>query len=514
MSNPAAKTIERPPVVAIMGHVDHGKSTLLDYIRKTNVVAGEAGGITQHISAYEINHSDESGNNKKITFLDTPGHAAFTSMRERGAHVADIAILIVSAEDSIKQQTLESLETIKKSGTPFIVAINKIDKPNANPEKVKTDLIEHEVYLEGYGGDVLYNQISAKQGTGVEELLSTILLVSELQEFTGNPDKEATGFVIESNVDEKRGISSSLVVKDGTLKKGMFVVIGTMLGTTRIFEDFKGDQIEEATFSSPIKITGFTSPLKLFGGALTKVPRAGEQFYSFETKKEAEKFIQEMKELEEKRSALPDNELITAETKLVPLVIKTDVLGTTEAVLKEINKLQRSEVAYKILDADCGDISEKDITFAQADSETVIAGFNVKVDKKATDMNEQVGATIKTFDIIYELTAWLEEMLETRRPRKEIEEEHGTAKILAFFSKTKNKQVVGGSIKSGHFEVKDSVKIVRRDVEIGYGTIVGLQQNKLEVKIIKEGSQCGILVDSKIDIAEGDELIAFTKVIK
>ena len=285
MSKNTAKTNERPPVVAIMGHVDHGKSTLLDYIRDTNIVDGEAGGITQHISAYEIIHKNESGEEKKISFLDTPGHEAFTSMRERGAAVADIAILIVSAEDSVKKQTLESLETIRKSGTPFFVAINKIDKPNANPEKVKTDLIEHEVYLEGYGGDIPFVEISAKTGTNIDELLSTILLLSELAELKGNPEALASGFVIESDMDQKRGISSTLIIKDGTLKSGMFIVVGNMLSTTRIFEDFKGETIKEATFSSPIKITGFTSPIKLFSGALTKVPKAGEAFYSFEKKK-------------------------------------------------------------------------------------------------------------------------------------------------------------------------------------------------------------------------------------
>ncbi|NCS99477.1 translation initiation factor IF-2 [Candidatus Parcubacteria bacterium] len=514
MSKNTANKIERPPVVAIMGHVDHGKSTLLDYIRSTNIVDGEAGGITQHISAYEITHKNEEGVDKKITFLDTPGHEAFTSMRERGARLADIAILIVSAEDGVKKQTLESLETIKSSGTPFFVAINKIDKPNADPEKVKNGLVEHEVYLEGYGGDVPYVEISAKAGTNVDSLLSTILLLAELEELTGTPEIAATGFVIESDVNEKRGISSSLVIKDGTLKKGMFIVVNNMLSPTKIFENFLGETITEATFSTPIQITGFNSPIKILGGSLTKVPRAGEAFFSFESKKEAEKFIAEVNETGEDTTFITESEVITGDTKLVPLIIKTDVLGTTEAVIKEIMKLQRPEVSFKIVEACVGDISERDITFAQADKETIIAGFNVKVDKKAIDANEQIGATVKTFTIIYELTAWLEEELEARRPRLEIDEEHGSAKILAFFSKMKNKQVVGGSINSGSFSVKDHVKIVRRDNEIGTGVVVGLQQNKLDAQIVKEGNQCGILVESKIDIAQGDVLVAFTKVVK
>ncbi len=514
MSNQSESKIERPPVVAIMGHVDHGKSTLLDYIRNTNIVAGEAGGITQHISAYEITHKNELGENKKITFLDTPGHEAFTSMRERGAHVADIAILIVSAEDGVKKQTLESLETIRKSKTPFFVAINKIDKPNANPEKVKSELVEHEVYLEGYGGDIPFVEISAKAGTNIDSLLSTILLMAELEELTGTPELPAEGFVIESDVDEKRGVSSSLLIKNGTLKKGMFIVVNNMIAPTKIFENFIGETIQEATFSTPIQITGFTSPLRILGGSLTKVPRAGEAFYSFNTKKEAEAFIAEIGEQGKENTFITESEVITPDTKLVPLIIKTDVLGTTEAVIKEIMKLQRPEVSYKIIEAGVGDISEKDISFAQADKETLITGFNIKIDKKALDANEQIKATVKTFDVIYELTAWLEKMLEEKRPRLETEEAHGTAKILAFFSKVKNKQVVGGSIDSGFFSVKDQVKIVRRENDIGFGTIVGLQQNKFDVNMVKEGNQCGIMVESKLDIVKDDVLVAFTRVTK
>jgi translation initiation factor IF-2 len=508
--------IERPPVVAIMGHVDHGKSTLLDYIRKTNVVAGEAGGITQHISAYEISHESEDGSKKNITFIDTPGHEAFTSMRERGANIADIAILIVSAEDGVKKQTLESLATIRKSGTPFFVAINKIDKPNANPERVKSELVEHEVYLEGFGGDIPYIEISAKTGKGVPELLSTILLVAELEELRGVPNTPATGFVIESDIDGKRGISSSLVIKNGTLTKGMFVVVNNMLSTTRIFEDFKGEQLDSATFSSPIKITGFTSPLRTIGETSTRVPRAGEEFYSFETKKEAEKFIQEILELnpQEDKASLSSSELITENTKRIPLIIKTDVAGTTEAVLKEISNIQREEVAYKIIEAGVGDISEKDVSFAQADKETIIVGFNVKADKKAIDANEQIGATVQTFTIIYELTAWLEKELEARRPRKEIDEIHGEAKVLAFFSKTKNKNVVGCRVISGVIALKDQVKILRGEQEIGFGSVVGMQQNKLDAKEVREGYECGILIESKHDIEQGDMLQAFKRITR
>ena len=260
------KKIQRPPVIVVMGHIDHGKSALLDYIRKTNVVESESGGITQHISAYELTH-----NNRKITFLDTPGHEAFKKMRSRGTEVADIAILVVSAEEGVKAQTLEALECIKESTIPFIVAINKIDKPQANVEKIKQNLIENEIYLEGLGGEIPFVPVSAKTGVGIPELLDMMLLVADLEELSGDKGKSADGIVIESNLDQKKGISASLVIKDGTLKSGMFVVAGDSFSPVRIMEDFKGLPIKEASFSSPIKIVGFN-----------KVPQVGAKFSSFD----------------------------------------------------------------------------------------------------------------------------------------------------------------------------------------------------------------------------------------
>ena len=503
---------ERPPIVAVMGHVDHGKSTLLDYIRKTNIVAGEAGGITQHISAYEINHINESGLSKKITFLDTPGHEAFGMMRRRGASIADIAILVVSAEDSIKTQTLESLKSIKEAGLPFIVAINKIDKPNANPEKVKTDFIEHEVYLEGFGGDVPYVHISAKAGTGVPELIATVLLLAEMIELRADPNVPATGFILESDVDQQRGISSTLIITDGTLSKGMFIVADNAISGTKIFEDFTGKQIVEATFSSPIRITGFTAPIRFAG--FTKVPRAGEMFRSFQTKKEAEEYIDGI-DLEKISSAqIPNESIVTGDTKLVPLIIKTDVLGTGEAIAGEIARFQTSEVAYKIISLGVGDISENDVLFANVDESVVIAGFNTKMDRKAIDANEQVHATIKTFNVIYELTKWLKNILEDRRPRKEIEEVSATVKVLKLFSQKKTSQVLGGKVQSGVLKVGTNVRIIRRENFLGYGTMKELQQNKIETKEVATDMQFGGMVDSKIDIAEGDILEAFTRIIK
>lgn len=511
--SPASPTkIQRPPVVAIMGHVDHGKSTLLDYIRKTNVVAGEAGGITQHISAYEVVHKDENGNPRKITFLDTPGHEAFSNMRSRGAKAADIAILVVAADDGVNTQTKEVYETIKESKTPFIVAINKIDKPGANLEKTKNSLLEAGIYVEGYGGNISVVEISAKQGTGIKELLDTVLLTAELEGLTGDPSINATGLVIESHLDEKRGISATLVIKDGVLSKGMFVVIDDAIASTRIFEDFRGKVITAAEFSSPICITGFSSSVKIFG--LIKVPKVGETFYSFETKKEAEKFIEEGSGRSTKTKPEDGSAGNDMNGFYLPLIIKTDVAGTSEAVQTEVEKIISEGAKFKIIRVGVGDISESDLNFAQADRNVIIVGFNVKVERTALDANEQIGATIKSFNIIYELTDWLKKEISERRPRIDQEEIRGSMKVLKLFSQTKDKQVLGGRVNSGIIKVGDQVKIVRRDETVGRGKVVGLQQSKVEARQVSEGLECGAMIDSSESIAPGDILESFIIVKK
>jgi len=490
---------KRAPVVAIMGHVDHGKSTLLDFIRKTNVVDGEAGGITQHLSAYEVHHKDEEDTERTITFLDTPGHEAFTKMRIRGAQVADIAILVVSAEDGVKQQTIEAYETIKASNIPFIVAVNKIDKPGANIDQTKINLSEHEIYVEGYGGSIPFVPISAKQGTNIEELLTTILLVADLEEFHGNPNKPAEGIVIESHTDPKSGISATLIIKDGFVKKGQFIVAGNAVCPTRMLSDFTGKSINYAQFSSPIVVTGWSS-----------LPPVGAIFKTFENKKEAEKTFGGLKETESDLMKTL-SEITTFETKLIPIIIKTDVLGTFEAIDKQISKLQRPEVACKLISRGVGNISEVDINFAQADKDVLIIGFNVGFDKNATELNMQVDATIKTFTIIYKLTEWLQEEMEKRRPRKLTPIVHGALKVLKIFSKTKDKQVMGGEMIEGSLLLNITARIMRKDTEIGTGIIKNLQQNKIEVKEIKEG-QCGLMIESKIEVAVGDVLEVFTMI--
>ncbi len=493
--------IVRPPVVVVMGHVDHGKSTLLDYIRKSNVVASEAGGITQSISAYEVSHKDETGKDRLITFLDTPGHEAFSKMRARGAFASDIAILVVSAEDSVKAQTLEAYNTIIESKTPYIVAINKIDKPNANIEKTKMDLVEKGIYLEGMGGDIPFVPISAKIGTGVNELLDMILLVADMGAFTGDPKLNASGIVIEANREPKRGVSATVVIKNGTLKSGMFVVAGQALVTTRIMENFLGKPIKEATFSSPIRLVGFES-----------MPEVGSVFESFASKKEAENYISIIKEESlNNRNSKVDTEQTG---KIIPIIVKTDVVGSIEALEKEIGKLNNSEIYYKIINSGVGAISESDLKMASANKETIIVGFNTKIDNSARDLNESLKVTVETFDIIYKLTDWLKVVIEERRPRVETVEVTGSLKILKTFGATKDKQVVGGKVITGRIVNGGIVRIMRRDFEIGKGKIVELQHNKIKAKEVLEENECGVQVETKVDIAPGDVLEAFIITIK
>lgn len=491
----------RPPVVVVMGHVDHGKSTLLDYIRKSNIVDGEAGGITQHISAYEVVRKDENGNNRFITFLDTPGHEAFSKMRTRGAQAADIAILVVSAEDGVKAQTQEAYKTIIENKVPYIVAINKIDKPNANIEKTKMDLAEKGIYLEGQGGDIPFVNISSKTGTGVEELLDMIILVADLQEFKGDSSLNASGIVIEAKRDPKRGISATCVIKDGTLKAGMFVATGQAIVTTRILENFKGASIKEATFSSPIRLVGFES-----------MPDVGNIFHSFKTKKEAENYVNNIKNEILNNKTTEDK--ISQTGKIIPIVIKTDVMGSIEAIEKEINKLNNEEISFKIISSGVGAINESDLKMGSVNKESIVVGFNTKLDNGARDMNESLKVKVETFEIIYKLTDWLKEIKEERRPRQETIEVIGSIKILKTFGSTKDKQVIGGKVTTGKITLGSKVRIIRRDFEIGNGKIVELQTNKIKSKEVLEGNDCGIQVESKIDIAPGDVLEACITVVK
>ncbi|MFZ2832174.1 MAG: translation initiation factor IF-2 [Minisyncoccia bacterium] len=499
------KIIARPPIVVIMGHIDHGKSSLLDYIRKTNVVDGEAGGITQHLSAYEVEHfPPQKGTTKvlgnRITFLDTPGHEAFSKMRARGAGVADIAVLVVSAEDGVKEQTKEALRAILEAKIPYIVAINKIDKPNANIERTKQNLAENEIYLEGFGGDIPFVAISAKIGTGISELLDMMLLVAEMEDLSGDTSLPAEGIVVESHIDTKRGTTATLIITDGTLKKGSFILAEESVAPVRAIENFLGKQVPEATFSSPIQITGFDA-----------LPAVGSTFRAYTSKKDAEKV---QLELREARAKEPLKNIVRTiplapDALVVPIVLKSDVAGTLEAIEKELSKIERERLIIKIIAKGVGTIGENDAKLASGSDSAIILGFHTKVERGAQDIAERFGITIKTFDIIYKLSEWLNEELDRRTPKTMGEETVGTAKILKTFSATKHKQVIGGKILTGLLEVGAQVKIMRREVEIGRGKIEGLQSQKLPAKKVEEGNECGMMVDAKIEIAGGDILEAF-----
>lgn len=495
-------TIERPPVVAILGHVDHGKSTLLDYLRQTNIVEGEAGGITQHVAAYQVTHSSKEYTNKLITFIDTPGHEAFRGSRERGAGIADIAILIISAEEGVKKQTIESLGLIQASGIPYIVAINKIDRPNANPDRAKQQLAERNVFLESWGGDVPNVAISAKTGTGIEELLDTILLVAELEELESNPEEPAHGFVLEAHVDRRTGITATVIIKDGTLETGMFCAIGGSVSKIKRLEDTLGDVIGKAGPSAPARIV-----------CLTGEPETGGVFRTFTDKKTAESHA--AKERAEKKKAPA---AITADEEedvgVLPLIVRSDVQGTLEAIIGELKSLETDRVRVKILASGVGDINEGDIKLARSAPGAIIIGFNVKMDKIAKELALSADIEPHLFEVIYKIKEFLEPEVERRRPRREVDEETGRARIIRIFSENKNKHVIGAAALSGVMEVGNRVKIVRTDHEIGKGTIKELQVQKIKMERIEPPAQFGALLESRTGLALGDELVAFHVVEK
>lgn len=487
--------VKRPPVVVIMGHIDHGKSTLLDYIRKSNVVDGEAGGITQHLSAYVVEHTTKEGSKEKITFLDTPGHAAFQEMRLRGADVADIAVLIVSAEDGVKPQTLEALESIKTAGIPFIVAINKIDKPGADVTRTQTSLIEHEIYIEGMGGDIPWAPISAKSGEGVDDLLDLIILSADLAELKGDTNASATGKIIEGHLDVKRGTTATLIIENGTLKSGQFVVSGTSYAPVRIMEDFLGKSIKEASLATPVGIVGFN-----------EIPKVGSEFVTVGSKKEAEVLITEKARGETTRT------FKETDLPIVPILIKADVLGTIDAIKHELNKFESDRIAVRIIGTDVGSITDTDVKNVSATENAIIVGFNVKVEPRAQELADRLGVEIDTFKIIYELSEWLETALKSRTPKKEEEVITGRAKILVYFSTQKNIHVLGGKMLEGTLKRNQGVRILRRDIAIGKGTLTNIQQSKSDVDSVKEG-EFGMQIQSKNELAPGDIIEAFDVVI-
>ncbi len=495
--------ISRPPVVVVMGHVDHGKSTLLDYIRHTNVVDKEVGGITQRMSAYEVVHKTAEGE-KNITFLDTPGHESFNAIRARGANAADIAVLVVSAEDGVKPQTLDAFRAIKSANIPYIVGISKVDKPNANIERTKQTLAENEIYVEGYGGTIPFVPFSGKTGDGVNDLLDMILLTAEVEEFRADPKATAECLVVESNRDKVRGISATLIVKNGSLESGTYIVAGKAMSPVRIMENFMGKSIKIAGASQPVRVVGWDSE-----------PEVGGMCFTFTSKKDAEKYIEEEAEKARLGKKGSSNHIPTLEdSSIVPLVIKADTSGSIEAVKYEISKIKIDRVILRVVSSAIGDITENDIKSAIGVPGTLILGFTVKTDASAQRFAEQHGVKIMTFDIIYKLTEWLIEEATNRAPKISVEEQKGTAKILKIFSVNRDKQVLGARVELGAISYNDEVKIMRRENEIARGRVRELQHMKSKVGSVDEGKEFGAMIESKIEIAPGDKIEAFHVISK
>ncbi len=480
----------RPPVIAVMGHIDHGKSSLLDYIRKANIVAGEAGGITQHVAAYIAEH-----NGRRVTFLDTPGHEAFKALRTRGAAAADIAILVVAADEGVMPQTLDALAAITEAGIPYIVAITKIDKNNADVGHAKNSLIEHGIYIEGMGGDIAYAQISSKTGEGVPELLDLVLLASDLAELTADTEASATGFVLESTQDPKRGASATLIIKDGTLTLHGFVVAADAFAPIRFIEDFRGARIEQAGPSEPVRISGFS-----------KLPAAGSLFSIAKNKKEAEALAKEnAKEL----ASLPERSAAVEGITELPLVIKADVAGSVDAIVHELSKITHERGAIRIVSSGVGNVSEGDVKTAYASGGAIIA-FNTGTDAIADELALREHIDIFSFSIIYELSAKVKELLEARVPSVAEEKELGRAKVLKPFSSSAKKRVLGARHVSGVLAVGDRIKLLRKGEEVARGSIANLQQARADVKEIKTEGDFGTEIECREPAVYGDELVAFS----
>ncbi|MBR3210464.1 MAG: translation initiation factor IF-2 [Bacilli bacterium] len=485
---------ERPPVVTIMGHVDHGKTTLLDAIRNTDVVAGEAGGITQAIGAYSV-----KCNGKLITFIDTPGHAAFTEMRARGASITDIVIIIVAADDGIMPQTVEAIDHAKAAGVPIIVAINKIDKPDANVERIMTALVENGLTPEEWGGNIIVNKISAKTGQGIDELLENILLVAEMQEYKANPNRYASGTVIESRKDSKVGSVATLLIQNGTLRLGDPIVIGNFYGKVRTLKDDKGNNIVEAKPSIPVEVTG-----------ISEIPSAGDKFMAFESEKQAKDIAHERtlrsKEEDSNFSGMTLEDLfgrIKEGQKEINVILKADVNGSLEAVKNALEKINVEGVKVSVIRGGVGAITESDVVLASA-SHAIIIGFNVRGNTSTMDTAKQYGIDIKTYDIIYKVVEDVENAMKGMLEPEFEEKVLGTAEIRQIFKFSKIGLIAGCHVTSGVIKNNLKARIIRDDIIVYNGSVSSLQHEKDQVKEVKKDMDCGMTLENCQDYKEGD----------
>ncbi len=489
-----ADLVLRPPVITVMGHVDHGKTTLLDYIRKSHVAAGEAGGITQAIGAYQIDY-----NGSKITFIDTPGHAAFTAMRARGASVTDIVIIVVAADDGVMPQTKEAVEHAISAGVPIVVAVNKMDKPSANPDKIMQEMAELNLTPEAWGGNTPFVNISAVTGFGIDSLLDTVLAIAEVSELKANPNRYAIGTVIETRADKSLGSVASILIQNGTLRLGDPIVAGTVYGRIRTLKNDQGINIISAGPSTPVEITG-----------LNGSPAAGDKFMAFESEKEA-KEIAEKREIEaknqkQKKEVVSFDDLfnkIKDGAKEIKVVLKCDVRGSEEAVKSALEKLSTDEVKIKVIRSGIGGITESDVILANA-SDAVVIGFNVVPSNITKDVAKEYGVEIRLYQIIYKLVEEMELAMKGMLDPEYEEKVLGTASIKRMFKFSKVGSIAGCIVTSGIIKNKAQVRVIRDGVIIYDGIIASLQREKDTVKEVKNGLECGITIENFNDLKEGD----------
>jgi len=495
-----AKLKPRPPVVTILGHVDHGKTSLLDAIRQTDVVAGEAGGITQHIGAYQVEMKG-----RLITFLDTPGHAAFTKMRARGAQGADIVILVVAADDGVMPQTKEAIAHAKAARVPIIVALNKVDKANANPDRVKQQLAEQELVPDEWGGNTMVVPVSAKQKQGIDDLLEGILLVADNTDIRANPQGKVIGTVIEAELDKSKGVMATLLVQNGTLESGSIVVAGTSHGKLRALSDYKGKPVKKAGPSMPVSVMG-----------LSDVPSAGDIFQVVESEKEARSIVSERVDAAKSQSqarkkvSLEDlfSNVQAGEVKELNLIVKADVQGSLEPIVSELDKLGEGEIGVKVIYTETGNIGDNDVMLASA-SNAIIIGFNVQADVSARRLAEKEGVDIRLYEIIYRMTEDIEKALKGMLAPVIKEKVIGRAQVLAVFSASKFGRVAGCKVTDGELHRNAKVRLYRGTDIVYEGDMGSLRHEKDDVKEIKQGFECGVGFKSFKDIQIGDQLICY-----